>query len=136
MRAISIDNAFFDVDLWHSQHRFINENIFLKNADDSTNDESIDFNFNNYFLSSFVDFDIFHLIANRTRSNEIKIYRSYWILLTSKINQFVLVMLNCYFFLFEILIVRLHSSSIILISTSFEKQKQNVVMNSALLRFV
>ena len=136
VRAMSIDNAFFDVDLWHSQHRFMNENISSKDADDSTDDESINFNFDNYFFSNFVDFDIFHSTANRARSNEMKIHRPYWILLISKVNRFVLVMLNCYFFFFEILIARLHSSSIILISTSFEKQKQNVVINNVFLRFV
>ena len=133
---MSVDNAFFDVDLWYSQHRFINENIFSKNVDDSTNDESIDFNFDDYSSSSFVDFDIFHSIANRARSNEMKIHRSYWILFISKVNRFVLTMLNRYLFFFEVLIARLHSSSIVLISTSLEKQKQNVVMNNALFRFV
>ena len=99
VRTMLIDNVFFDVNLWHFQHCFINENIFSKDVDDSTNDESINFNFDNYFFSNFVDFDIFHSIANRARSNEMKIHRSYWILFTSKVNRFLLVMINNYIFL-------------------------------------
>ena len=39
-------------------------------------------------------------------------------------------------FFFEILIACLHSSLIVLISTSFKKQRQNVVINSVFFRFV